>query len=85
MKVYGLSGDQGLNGVASIGNRPVVENDDHYLLEVYIFDFDQDVYGKHVQVEFVSHIRPEMSFDSFDALKQRIDDDARQARELLAQ
>ena len=64
-----------LNGVASIGNRPVVENDDHYLLEVYIFDFDQDVYGKHVQVEFVSHIRPEMSFDSFDALKQRIDED----------
>ena len=85
VKVYGLSGEQGLNGVASIGNRPVVENDDHYLLEVYIFDFDQNVYGKHVQVEFVSHIRPEMSFDSFDALKQRIDDDARQARELLAQ
>ncbi len=85
VRVFGLSGDDGLNGVASIGNRPVVENDDHYLLEVYIFDFDREVYGEHVQVEFVSHIRPEMNFDSFDSLKQRIDDDARQARELLAQ
>jgi riboflavin kinase/FMN adenylyltransferase len=85
VRVFGLSGDQGLNGVASIGNRPVVEDDDHYLLEVYIFDFDREVYGEHVQVEFVSHIRPEMNFDSFDSLKERIDDDARQARELLAQ
>lgn len=73
-----------IDGVASIGNRPVVENDDHYLLEVHLFDFDADVYGRHVQVEFVDFIRPELSFESFDALRQRIDDDARQAREILA-
>jgi riboflavin kinase/FMN adenylyltransferase len=84
VRVYGLSIDGGwIDGVASIGNRPVVENDDHYLLEVHLFDFDREVYGEHVQVEFVSHIRPEMNFDSFDALKQAIDDDARLARDIL--
>ena len=84
VRVYGLSKDGGwVDGVASIGNRPVVENDDHYLLEVHLFDFDRKVYGEHVQVEFVSHIRPEMNFESFDALKQAIDDDAHQARKIL--
>ena len=73
-----------VNGVASIGNRPVVEGDDHYLLEVHLFEFDEQVYGEHVQVEFVRHIRPEMNFDSFDELKHHIDDDARQAREILS-
>jgi len=82
--VAGLTEDgSALDGAASIGNRPVVEDDDHYLLEVYIFDFDREIYGEHVQVEFVSFIRPEMSFESFQALKTRIDEDTRKAREIL--
>lgn len=86
VRVYGLTEDgSALNGAASIGNRPVVEDDDHYLLEVYIFDFDREIYGEHVQVEFVSFIRPEMDFESFEALKKRIDDDTEQAREILFQ
>ncbi|MGD2119297.1 MAG: bifunctional riboflavin kinase/FAD synthetase [Chromatiales bacterium] len=81
--VYGLQ-DGPLKGVASIGNRPVVENDDHYLLEVHLFDFDADVYGEHVQVEFVQHIRDECDFASFEQLRQQIDADARQARDILS-
>ena len=84
VKVLGLLADGDyVNGVASIGNRPVVEDDDHYLLEVHLFDFDRDIYGEHVQVEFVSFIRPEMNFESFEALKQAIDDDALKARQIL--
>jgi len=86
VRVYGLTDDgSALNGAASIGNRPVVERDDHYLLEVFLFDFDREIYGEHVQVEFVSFIRPEMDFESFEALKKRIDDDTEQARQLLSQ
>ncbi len=86
VRVYGLTADgSGLPGAASIGNRPVVENDDHYLLEVYLFDFDREIYGQHVQVEFVDFIRPEMAFESFEALKQRIDEDALQARHILTE
>ena len=86
VKVSGLSIEgepQWLNGVASIGNRPVVEGDDHYLLEVFLFDFDRQVYGQHVQVEFIQHIRPELDFENFAALKKRIDEDAVQARRIL--
>lgn len=85
VRVGGLGGEANwLAGAASIGNRPVVEGDDHYLLEVYLFDFDREVYGEHVQVEFVEFIRPEMDFESFDALKKRIDDDADKARQILS-
>lgn len=82
VRVAGLN-ESLIDGVASIGNRPVVEGDDHYLLEVFLFDFEREVYGEHVQVEFIEHIRPELDFESFDALKQRIDEDAREARTIL--
>jgi riboflavin kinase/FMN adenylyltransferase len=86
VRVFGLAQDgepDWFDGAASIGNRPVVEDDSHYLLEVFLFDFDREVYGEHVQVEFVQHIRPEMAFESFDALRQRIDEDVAEARRIL--
>lgn len=86
VRVFGLGGDgepDWFDGAASIGNRPVVENDSHYLLEVFLFDFDREVYGEHVQVEFVQHIRPEMAFENFDELRVRIDEDVAEARRIL--
>ncbi len=78
--VEGL-GDGRLPGVASIGNRPVLENDDHYLLEVHLLDFDRQVYGAHIGVTFAQYIRPERKFDSFEELRAQIQRDADQARE----
>ncbi|HBH35357.1 MAG TPA: bifunctional riboflavin kinase/FAD synthetase [Gammaproteobacteria bacterium] len=78
VKVHGVD-DRALPGVANIGNRPTVEGDPRFLLEVHLFDFDRDVYGAHVGVEFVSHIRDEMKFDSFDALREQISMDSQQA------
>lgn len=72
-----------LPGVASVGNRPVLENDNHYLLEVHLFDFDRQVYGKHIGVTFASFIRPECKFASFDKLRDQIARDAAQARTRL--
>ncbi len=86
VRVFGLAqhgGPDWYDGAASIGNRPVVENDSHYLLEVFLFDFDREVYGEHVQVEFVKHIRPELGFDSFAELKNCIDEDVAKARRIL--
>lgn len=74
---------QPLPGVANIGNRPTVEGDDRFLLEVHLFDFDQQVYGKHVEVHFVERIRDEKKFDSFDQLRQQIQADAARARDIL--
>jgi len=77
-----LAGED-FKGVASIGNRPIVVDDDRFLLEVHLFDFDQEVYGQQVKVEFVQKIREEEMFDSFELLRQQILDDAAVAREIL--
>jgi riboflavin kinase/FMN adenylyltransferase len=82
VKVDGLHRRE-LPGVANIGNRPMVEGDHRYLLEVHLFDFDREVYGEHVAVEFVRKLRDEQRFDSFEVLRQQILRDAEQAREIL--
>ena len=58
-------------GVANLGTRPTL-GAGVMRLEVHLFDFDGDLYGEHLEVEFVSAIRPEQKFDSFDALKAQI-------------
>lgn len=70
------------DGVANLGLRPTVGGE-KLLLEVHLFDFSGDLYGLHLRVALVDFLRSERKFDSFDALKAQIDDDARQARQLL--
>ncbi|MES9944269.1 MAG: bifunctional riboflavin kinase/FAD synthetase [Candidatus Thiodiazotropha sp.] len=73
----------GMPGVANIGNRPMVDGDHRYLLEVHLFDFNREVYGEHVSVEFVRKLREEQRFDTFELLRQQILRDADQARTIL--
>jgi riboflavin kinase/FMN adenylyltransferase len=82
VKVLGLNSDP-LPGVANIGIRPMVEGDHHYLLEVHLFDFKQQVYGARISVEFIQKIRDEQCFDSFEALRQQILHDAETAKSIL--
>jgi riboflavin kinase/FMN adenylyltransferase len=70
-------------GVANIGTRPTVAGDPRHLLEVHLFDFAGDLYGRHVQVEFRLKLRDEQKFDSFLDLKAQIDRDAVAARAYL--
>src|SRR5690606_36994646 len=77
---HGL-GPEALPGVASIGTRPAVETDGRPLLEVHLLDFDRDVYGELVGVEFCSKLRDEANFDSLDALAAQIAADVREARQ----
>ncbi len=72
-----------VDGVASLGVRPMFPTDAP-LLEVWLFDFDGDLYGQTVETELVAWLRPEMSFDGLDALKAQIDADAAAARAALA-
>lgn len=68
--------------VASIGNRPTV-NGKELLLEVHLFDFNGDLYGQRLTVDFVAKIRDEVRFASLDDLVERMHIDARDARALL--
>ncbi len=69
-------------GVANFGIRPMFESPAP-LLETWIFDFDGDLYGRHLAVELVSYLRPEAKFDTLDALKAQIAEDAEAARGAL--
>jgi riboflavin kinase/FMN adenylyltransferase len=71
--------DHWIDGVANFGRRPTVGGV-KLLLEAHLFDFSGDLYGKRLQVRFIDYIRPEQRFDSLDALKARITEDAREAR-----
>jgi riboflavin kinase/FMN adenylyltransferase len=71
---------QGINGIANIGYRPTVGGTKG-LLEVHLFDFDGDLYGKLVHVDFLHKIREEKKFDSFELLKEQILRDVVEARE----
>jgi riboflavin kinase/FMN adenylyltransferase len=73
---------QPVPGVASLGVRPTVDGKEP-LLEAHLFDFDGDLYGKRIQVEFVEKLRDEEKFDSLDAMVKQIDRDAEQARTIL--
>ena len=71
-----------LAGVASLGTRPTV-NGIEPLLEVHVFDFSGDLYGREIEVEFVAKLRDEVKFDSLDAMTVQMRMDAERARELL--
>ncbi|SON50534.1 bifunctional riboflavin kinase/FAD synthetase [Vibrio tapetis] len=73
-----------VGGVANIGQRPTVEGV-RQQLEVHLFDFQQDLYGKALQVSLLHKLRDEQKFESFDALKAQIELDAEAARVWLRQ
>ena len=82
VELFGLEGEP-LPGVANLGTRPTVGGM-RTLLEVHLFDFEGDIYGKHVHVEFLRKLRDERRFDSFDELKAQILRDTEQARNFFA-
>ena len=69
-------------GMLNIGKRPTVDGTD-MTIEVNIFDFDKDIYGERLKVEFVDRIRNEVKFDKLDALKNQIHLDKIQVLEIL--
>jgi riboflavin kinase/FMN adenylyltransferase len=69
-------------GMMNIGTRPTFDGN-HQTLEVNIFDFDKDLYGKSLCVEFVSRLREERRFDSMEALREQLEKDEIQAKKEL--
>jgi riboflavin kinase/FMN adenylyltransferase len=81
VRVHGVR-DAPMPGVASLGIRPTV-NGKEPLLEAHLFNFDGDLYGKRIEVEFVEKLRDEEKFPDLDAMVKQIDCDAAQARRIL--
>jgi riboflavin kinase/FMN adenylyltransferase len=82
VRVAGLPEGQ-LDGVASLGVRPTVEGTGETLLEVHIFDFDRDIYGEYISVDFVAKLRDEERFADLDSMIEQMHRDASRARTIL--
>lgn len=72
-----------IQGVANLGVRPMFEIEEP-LLEVWLLDFDESLYGQTLETELVAFLRSEMKFDGLDALKVQIEADAAAARAVLS-
>jgi riboflavin kinase/FMN adenylyltransferase len=83
VRAYGLGADP-LDGIANIGTRPTVDGS-YCVLEVHLFDFDADIYGRYLDVEFCEKLREEKKFESFEALKRQIETDVEQARKFFSE
>src|SRR5262249_16990969 len=70
-------------GVVNLGYRPTMSSGkSDRVLEVYLFDFNRDIYGKDLELRFIRYLRPEKKFENVDALVWQIERDVQQAREL---
>lgn len=72
-----------VSGVANIGNNPTT-GEVETRLEVWLFDFDEDLYGQVIETRLIAFLRPEEKFDSVEAMVEQIRVDERQARDILS-
>jgi len=79
VRVHGIN-QSSIAGVANVGVRPTVDGTKQ-ILEVHLFNFNGDLYGRRVTVEFCQKIRDEIRFANLDLLKQQIAQDADAARQ----
>jgi len=83
VEAFGIS-QSGIKGVANIGHRPSVGGT-QTLLEVHLFNFDQDIYGQYIDVDFLHKLRDEKHYPSFERLKQQINQDIKDAKAFFAE
>ncbi len=82
VRVSGLA-EGVIDGVASVGTRPTFDLVKP-LLEVHLFDFDRDIYGEYIHVDFIERIRDEVKFESIAELVAQMNKDAENARTILS-
>ncbi len=83
VRVYGPALDA-VPGVANLGRRPTV-NGREWLLEAHLFDYDGNLYGQRLEIQFIARLRGEEKFADLDTMTRQMHADARQARRLLNQ
>ena len=82
VRVHGVDGGP-RDAVASVGSRPTF-NGTVPILEVHIFDFDADIYGKYISVDFIGRLRSQVKYDDVSELVAQMHRDADNAKSILA-
>ena len=70
------------DGMLNIGTRPTFDGD-HETIEAHLFDFDLDIYGEHLKVDFIQSVRAEMKFNSVDELVAQLKNDQETVKKIL--
>jgi riboflavin kinase/FMN adenylyltransferase len=81
--LHGSGGDEKLQSATSIGTRPHFDGDKPSV-ETFIFDFDREIYDQILRIELVERLRPELKFDSLDALLEAMRGDVAKSRAILS-
>ena len=81
--ITGIDGFE-LTGVSNVGTRPTVDGSSQLVLETNLFDFNQDIYGRYIEVHFKQKIRDEMQFSSLAQLQAQIEQDAAVTKHFFA-
>jgi len=84
VRVHGLA-EGLLEGVANLGTRPTVGGGGEALLEVFIFDFDRDIYGSYLDIDLVARLRDELKFPDLDSMIVQMHKDVANAKGILAE
>jgi len=80
-----IHGDKIFFGMLYIGQKPTLDNGHHKVIEVNIFDFNEDIYGELLTIDFLEYIRGDMKFANLDLLVEQITDDKEKTLEILKQ
>jgi riboflavin kinase/FMN adenylyltransferase len=78
-----LSDGREFAGVANIGVNPTVQGVTRPLLEVWLFDFDEDIYDRVIETDLIAFLRPEEKFESLEVMTEQVMKDAKNARQVL--
>ncbi|WP_312855425.1 riboflavin biosynthesis protein RibF [Litoribacterium kuwaitense] len=86
VKVHSAAFNGVRGGMCNVGYKPTFHNEEEGVptVEVHLFDFEQDIYGEHVSIEWLTFLRPERKFPSVDALIQQLHHDRLTAQEIVA-
>lgn len=76
--------DKSYKGITNLGTKPTVKSDSEINVETFIYDYEGDLYGKKIAVELLEFRRPEMKFDSFEALSEQMHKDLAAGREYIS-
>ncbi|WP_296594985.1 bifunctional riboflavin kinase/FAD synthetase [Phenylobacterium sp.] len=79
-----LSDGREFSGVANIGVNPTVQGVTRPLLEVWLFDFDEDIYDRVIETDLIAFLRPEEKFDSLEVMTEQVMKDAARAKQVLS-
>ena len=73
-------GDKWINSITNVGVAPTLREESSFSIETHLLDYDEDIYGKDIEICFIHKLRDERKYESIEALKKQVTEDVKKAR-----